>query len=178
VCGDDTNCRQGLLCNFGFSPARCKPPQPEGQPCDWHGDCADDLDCSGPDPTRCMVSGSLREGESCGFEDDCAEGLRCNEATSPARCARPGTEGDRCAYGTDCDEALGLGCTEGVCSPKAGADERCHEHEDCADPLRCMFALEPPRCRAPQGVGEPCVAPEDCLSEWCDESVDPPVCAQ
>jgi hypothetical protein len=44
VCDDIGDCQAGLLCNAGFSPARCEPLSEVGQPCGRLEDCTS-LNC-------------------------------------------------------------------------------------------------------------------------------------
>ena len=39
VCDDAGDCQSGLMCNAGFSPARCEPLSEVGQPCGSVQDC-------------------------------------------------------------------------------------------------------------------------------------------
>ncbi|MCS6857593.1 MAG: hypothetical protein NZM37_07775 [Sandaracinaceae bacterium] len=124
-------CAPGLACVDG----RCRPLPGEGQTCGTPDVCAPGLGCAfGPEGSICIRP--REEGASCENNQACARGLVC----VGGRCTLQPRVGDPCNPASlPCLDSACVPDRSGTfrCQPLRANGERCDNHRDCQEGLRC-----------------------------------------
>lgn len=163
-CGEDAECRPGLVCRDGA----CGTPGAAGDACDANYDCGFELWCD-PGTGRCAPEPG--QGDACRRrffgEDPCSARLVCTTEGTVSRCALGAGEGDACDTSTPCRPGLRCDDDAAECVPTAEPGERCAGAGNCPLGLECVDR-DGFRC-VPRGViGDACSPSLPCLAGGCD----------
>jgi hypothetical protein len=185
-CTSDAGCVSGLQCNGGS----CRAPGGAGASCEGATNvrCGPETICLGADgatmrPGTCRTieeAFSAALGDTCDPSRQlCVEGAACAltriAGMSPVfECVAPSAAGAACRFAIPDACPSGQFCSEldpsaldfdGVCAPAPDAGEACGGiFGRCALGSRCVEG----RCVAVSENGEPCAAPAECFSGFCE----------
>lgn len=174
ACGVGDRCAGFLLCDNGTCASRRMP----GESCTaWTpgvSNCVADAACVSGHCTQVAVCGqTIPVGDPCIFTGGCTATAFCDDATGT--CApRPGV-GDDCDYSTPCASELVCLAASRTCGAPSGIGETCNISSDCEAGLACDWQAD--LCVAPAANGSTCTADPQCMSNHCDRSVSPNICA-
>ena len=154
-CAKDQDCATGLACLT--STGTCSD---DGFSCPPSGTCPAGLSCLTVSLAfPACVHIPRRADDSCDDQQlACGAGLGCFGLESRTCVVPDDYRGRACSFGWECPPTLAcqFGPDGGACAdPGDGLDDDCTETK-CAAPSSCNQGYDPPRCRPPGSVGEPC----------------------
>lgn len=173
----DSTCGPGLQCSAGTCVPKPAGLQ-RGEACDSNPtttSCADGLICddynggSNTCQPEAEVYFSHGSGEQCSGDEFCVPGLYCDDVAIQRVCSRVKSEGESCARDGNC--AKGLHCSnEQACVPNLPQGGDCYRDAECGEGS-CGLGS----CGIPKDLGEPCQLREECISDYCENSVCTPI---
>lgn len=162
-CIERVGCVDGAFCGRD---AQCHALSAATKACDLDTDCEPGLGCIGSTELEAGACRPLPHlGEACPYLR-CAEiGARCDNLT----CVEYGLAGDACVSSAECSEFRVCDSATHHCIDKPTLGMSCDE--SCAGESWCDFngGVPPGICRAPQPIGVPCFASDECASRYCQE---------